>query len=222
MIAPSIILVTDPRYTLDRACEVIEKASAAVDPGALMVQLRDKAASIAELTKAARRLRDVTKKARAPFVLNAARPDARDVIELALDSGADGVHVAGKREAVAAVCAVADNAWISAPAHSSDDVSALAGNVEALLVSPIFATPDKATPRGPKALVEAKRLGPPEGGARIYALGGVGPDKVEACAVAGADGVAVIRSLFDAADPAAVARVLDAPFRRGAARARRS
>jgi thiamine-phosphate pyrophosphorylase len=47
----------------------------------------------------------------------------------------------------------------------------------------------------------------------VYALGGVDAGRAADCAAAGADGVAVIRCLFDAARPDEVAAALAAPFR---------
>jgi thiamine-phosphate pyrophosphorylase len=49
---------------------------------------------------------------------------------------------------------------------------------------------------------------------RLYALGGITADRAGGCAKAGADGVAVIRALLDAADPARAARALYDPWDR--------
>jgi thiamine monophosphate synthase len=75
-------------------------------------------------------------------------------------------------------------------------------------VSPIWDTPGAGTvkpaPRGVEALVRARHAldALPSVPPMLYALGGVDGSRAASCARAGADGVAVIRALLDAADPA--------------------
>lgn len=208
---PTVILITDRRYALARILEVVDAAGRALDPGKLVVQLRDKAASPSVLASAARALRPVTERVGARLVVNAPRAE---IVHVARDAGADGVHVPCRREAIAAARALfGGDAWISAPAHADDDVKvAVAAGATAALVSPIFETPGKGPARGDGALASARTLVGASALA-IHALGGVTPPRAVACADAGADGVAVIRALLDADDPAAVARALDAAFR---------
>lgn len=71
------------------------------------------------------------------------------------------------------------------------------------LVSPIFVTPGKGPARGLHALTEARACAP---SVRLFALGGVVPATTSACLRAGADGVAVVRGVLHAPDPAAAAR----------------
>ncbi len=214
MNAPTLILVTDPRWSTDHVVSVIEKTGAALVRGALSVQLRDKSASLEELARTAARLRKATSACGASLIVNTIRDDFEDVVRLAIDAGADGLHVACDKKAVAAACAIADDAWISVPAHTDDDVKSCAGCVEAMLVSPIFETPGKGKPRGPGAIAEACRRASFPGRPSFYGLGGVdGAKAAKACAAAGADGVAVVRALLDAADVAVTARALDAAFR---------
>jgi thiamine-phosphate pyrophosphorylase len=213
-----VILVTDPRWSLARVSFVVERAGRALEPGRLCVQLRDKAAPLDALARAARVLRRATAGAGALLVINASTDEALGV---AADAGADGVHVPGGAVAHARA-ALGEQAFISTPAHTDDEVSLAArAGASAVLVSPIYDTPGKGAPRGTGALVAARALAC--GCVRdarapavvlVYALGGVDASRAAACAAAGADGVAVIRALLDASDPAAVARLLDAPFHR--------
>jgi thiamine-phosphate pyrophosphorylase len=209
--SPTIILITDPAWPLTHVEDVIVRAASALPEGALAVQLRDKTATAPAFAASARTLRRVSSSAGACFIVNA---PASEPLIVARDEGADGVHVPfGWVEEARDV--LGPSVWISTPAHSSDDVAfARAHEVRAILVSPIFETPGKGPPRGTGVLGDARdRLGSERGMAtRIYALGGVGPDDAPRCAHAGADGVAVVRALLDAKDPAAVARALDAPF----------
>ena len=213
--APSVILITDPKCTLERTVDVIDAAGRELGPGKLLVQLRDKAASASVLERTARPLRTTTERVGALFVVNAPSSEA---LRIARDAGADGVHVPCRREAVAdAAALLGTSAWISVPVHSDAEVTlAVAARTTAVLVSPIFDTPGKGAPRGIGALLAARALVGQDPLA-IYALGGVSPDNAAACAGAGADGVAVIRALLEAGDPASVARALDAPFQRRAA-----
>jgi thiamine-phosphate pyrophosphorylase len=73
-----------------------------------------------------------------------------------------------------------------------------------VLVSPIFDTPGKV-PRGVEALRTARAMRPD---VSLFALGGINAANAMTCYRAGATGVAVMRALLDAADPAAVARAL--------------
>ncbi len=74
------------------------------------------------------------------------------------------------------------------------------------LVSSIFAVPGKAIGRGVAALKSARAVAP--AGFLIYALGGVDHTNTADCVKAGADGVAAIRALLLATDPAAEARAI--------------
>ena len=67
------------------------------------------------------------------------------------------------------------------------------------------------TPSGGERLIVASRS---RLATRVFALGGVNADNARACAAAGADGVAVIRALYDAgvSGCAAAALALAAPF----------
>ncbi len=76
--------VTDSRHLQGRT--LLETVSAALDGGATFVQLRDKDCSPAELLAEARALAALCHTRGVPFVVD-------DDVEVALASGADGVHV---------------------------------------------------------------------------------------------------------------------------------
>jgi thiamine-phosphate pyrophosphorylase len=206
--SPRVILITDPSVALERIEQVIGEAGAVLGDD-FLVQLRDPAASAVALRPTAERLLVRTRQVGSRFVLNA-RTAA--VVDLAHAIGSDGVHVPCDAHALAQARArLGRDAWISCPAHRDDEVPlAATGGANAVLVSPIGETPDKGPPRGLAALERARfRAGP---GLAVYALGGIGEELAPACAVAAADGVAVIRALLLAPDPARVARALAAPF----------
>lgn len=205
-IAPKIILITDPSWSIGHVINVVNAAAAALAPGQLMVQLRDKKTPRQVLVDQAERLREATKAAGALLTLNTLRLDAGKLFDLAERIGADGIHTECSMHAIASAQTAAR--WVSVPSHSDDEGKrAHMAFADAVLVSPIFLVPGKGKPRGLPALMEARRWKP-----RVYALGGVAPLQAAMCARAGAHGVAVIRALLGASDPAAAARELAKPF----------
>lgn len=202
---PKIILITDPSFAMDRTVAVIRAAAAALGPGVLMVQLRDKERPAIQVMADATRLREITRACGALLCLNLIRP-ANDLLAFAKQVGVDGVHAPCERQQAGAARAAVG--WASVPTHTDADAFMVAStNVDVLLVSPIFLVPGKLPPRGVGALASAKRHGK-----KVFALGGITPERAEMCARAGAHGVAVIRGLLGASDPAAAALELAKPF----------
>jgi thiamine-phosphate pyrophosphorylase len=210
LIRPHVVLVTDPAFSDDVIVRCVEDVAAALPKGSLAVQLRDKRRAGASLRIFAARLRCTTRRVHAWLFING---DAR----LARDVGADGVHLgrgACTVEVVRTVCRTPT--FVSVAAHSDDDVRrAIDDGADAALVSPIFSTcspsrlgsaAEVKRSRGVGALRAARAIAASR--LRIYALGGVTVDRTGVCVRAGADGVAVIRALLDAADPARTARAL--------------
>jgi thiamine-phosphate pyrophosphorylase len=196
-VTPRLVLVTDPTFEPDVVVAAARAAVRAVGPGGAVVQWRDKRPS-PDLALA-RALREATR-GEAIFVTNGDP-------SIALAIGADGVHLGGVRPDVAnARAALGPEAWISVAAHDDDDVRfAAASGARAALVSPVFQVPGKEAPRGLSAIRAARAIAPD---LLVFALGGVRPQDARPCRSAGADGVAVIRAVFAAADPAAAARAL--------------
>ena len=201
---PRLILVTDSSYADDRVVEVAEACSRALPKGVFAVQLRDRKKDDVALRAFAERLRAVTKEHGAIFMLNGHAQLARDV-------GADGVHLGGDDARVQEARAVFGDAgqalFVTIAAHSDQAVKiGSRDGANGALVSAIFASPGKAIGRGVDALRTA-RVSAPKGFA-IYALGGVDRANARDCFLAGADGVAMIRALLLASDPAADARAI--------------
>jgi thiamine-phosphate pyrophosphorylase len=195
-----VLLVTGPGYADAHVDAVIRQAASLAPPGAFAVQLRSPDVSPAVFEARARALRALTRELGAPLVING---DAR----LAAAVDADGVHLGGFARRVAAEpsllsrvrAEVGPARAIFVPVHSAED-AAWAAAADALLVSPIFATPGKVA-RGVAAIVEARdvlrrsaseeRPEPP-----CFALGGVDSSNAQSCRDAGASGAAVIRALL--------------------------
>lgn len=205
---PVVVFITDPTRGLERTCDVIEHAARALGPWRLAVQLRDKD-DAARRADWARVVRTVTREQRAFLLVNGD-------VDLAIAIGADGAHVPS-HDVTMTRARLGAAALVTTPAHVDDDVRRArdAAAASAVLVSPIFATPGegKGVPRGTTA-IESARVIAAGSQLAILALGGVDAPCVGACAAAGADGVAVIRALYDADEPAKVARLLADPWAR--------
>ena len=190
---PRVVAITSSAYDEETIVRAANAAAAALPAGDFAVQLREK-----EDGRRRRRLaRSLRERTRALIVING------DFL-LAEELAADGIHVPQANLHLGRTWF--SKAWVSTSAHNDDDVRrASAFGVSAVLVSPIFDSPGKGPPRGTAALTAARAIAP---GLGVYALGGVSAANAVACHAAGASGVAVIRALFEAEDPAAVAWAL--------------
>ena len=158
----------------------------------VVIHLRDNARTGKEILAVAERMSAITRAHGSKLMLGCA-------YEVGLRVKVDGFHgwkspgKIGKR-------------LFSAPVHDADEVRrAIDRQADIVLVSPIFETPGKGPARGLDAIREARALGP---NVKIYALGGVDASNARACIEAGADGVAAIRAIFSAPDPAEAAMAL--------------
>jgi thiamine-phosphate pyrophosphorylase len=124
---------------------------------------------------------------------------------IARDTRLVGVHLPVGGDVQAARAALGPAAWVSASAHSFNEVlAAAAAGVDAVTLGPVFASASKpgyGPALGLEALAESGRLSP----VPIIALGGITDDsRLPACLEAGASGVAVMGVIMRAADPAAI------------------
>jgi thiamine-phosphate pyrophosphorylase len=183
---------------------VIAWAAAALGPGRLLVQLRDKERNDESLLGTARALRDATRESSARFIVNGSAAVAHAVLAdgVHLPSAGSSAHEPLDSRVARARSLLGDGAFISTAAHDDDELrAAIEAGATAALVSPIFASPAKGPARGvaaiasARSLVDASRRAP---ALLVYALGGVTPETAASCYEAGADGVAVIRALYDA------------------------
>jgi len=142
----------------------------------------------------------------------AAYPPSRlfvnDRLDVALAVGATGVQLGHTSLAIDEARRLAAEWWIGKSVHDLAEAEAAhAAGADYLLVGPVFPTPthpDRA-PMGAARFGAIARLGIP-----AIAIGGISTDRIAAVKDAGAHGVAAIRALWDAADPAeAVCRLLE-------------
>jgi thiamine-phosphate pyrophosphorylase len=133
-----------------------------------------------------------------------ARLFVNDRLDVALAVGAAGVQLGAASLDPQDARRLELRWWIGKSVHDLDEAAAArAGGADYLLVGPLYATathPDRE-PLGLARLGPIVSLGLP-----VIAIGGVTPPRVGEVRRAGAYGVAAIRALWDAPDPAAAAR----------------
>jgi thiamine-phosphate diphosphorylase len=100
--------------------------------------------------------------------------------------------------------------WIGRSVHTMEEAgAAVTEGADFLVVGSIYSTashPDRE-PAGPRLVTRTASLGLP-----VIAIGGVTPARVVELREAGAYGVAAIRSLWQAADPAAATMAMLSPW----------
>jgi thiamine-phosphate pyrophosphorylase len=214
-------LITDPEAPggavepIARALGEAVRSRTATHPrgGALpgvAVQLRAKTWPARALFEAGERLRAITREAGARLVINGR-------LDVALAVGADGVHLPEGGLPPAAVRALAPDALVGASCHDARGLERAAREgADYAVLGPVGHVPGKSPPlglEGFRALVAGARV-------PVLALGGVGAEDAPALLEAGAHGVAVIRAVARASDPAAALRALLTALDIGAARGR--
>lgn len=201
----SLIVVSDRAlFPASGEAEALAAMTRAVERalagGATAAMLREKDLPPERLAPTARALRLATRRARALFIVN-------HHLGLAAQVGADGVHLGWRSVSVAeARGALGPEAMIGVSAHSIEELRrAQAQGADYATFGPVFATPSKAglvETQGTDALRRAvEAVGIP-----VVALGGMNAENAGEAATAGAAGVAMIRGLLAADDPAEAAR----------------
>ncbi len=165
------------------------------------MQLRERDLTTRALLALAEQLRELTRRCGAALLIN-------DRIDVALACDADGVHVPARSFSIADARALLGRTrLIGVSAHAAEDVAAAtAAGADFAVLGPIYDTPSKrayGAPLGPAVLAAARANALP-----LFAIGGIDRARVAAVRAHGADGVAVIRAVLAAADPAAAAAAL--------------
>lgn len=180
-----------------RGAHDVARVEACLRGGVSALWLRDPAATGRELFEAALVLRGPTRARTSELWIG-------DRVDVAIACGADGVQL-GRR----AVPPERVRAWyggrMGVSCHDAEELRAAeAAGADHVVVSPVFAVPDKGPSlglSGLRALRARTRL-------PVVALGGIGASEVASVRGLGVAGVAVARALSEAADPRAVAQVL--------------
>lgn len=175
--------------------------AACIGGGVDVVQLRDKQLDARPLLARAREAAAVCRDSGVPFVLND-RPD------LALECGADGVHV-GQDDGPASLARriLGPDAIVGLSTHAPAELDASAPEpADYVSVGPVAATPTK--PGRPGTGLDYLRYAATTATRPWFVTGGVAPDTLPAMLDAGARRFVVVRWLTEATDPAAAARTL--------------
>jgi thiamine-phosphate pyrophosphorylase len=191
--------IVDFGYVAEEAAtDVAEKLLAA---GVDILQLRAKGIDLATITAAARKIISLCHAAGIPFILN-------DYPELAVELGADGVHIGQDDGSIYDVRSrIPDGMIIGRSTHSlAQAKQALADGADYIGFGPVFPTPTKAgrPAIGLEDIAEMER----EVGSEIpaFCIGGIKPENLGEVLAAGARRCVIVSHLLLAGDIAAATR----------------
>lgn len=188
-----LYLVTDRGLAGERSIEDIVKE--AVEGGVTMVQLREKDIATRDFIALALRLKDVLKPYGVPLIIN-------DRVDVALASGAEGVHI-GQSDMPYAIARklLGPSKIIGLSVENFGQIEeANSLDVDYIGVSPVFATPtktDTAEPFGLDGLRKAVRMSVHP----TVAIGGMNERTAADVMACGTDGIAVVSAIVCAPDP---------------------
>lgn len=177
----------------------LEIAEAGLRGGVDVLQLRVKDTPDDLLLERARALRQLCTVHGALFIVN-------DSARLAVEAGADGVHVGQDDLSVAeARRIVGADRIVGLSTHSAEQIAAARG-VDYIAVGPVFATPTK--PGRPAVGLELVRIAAQTATVPWFAIGGIDAGNVDDVTAAGATRIAVVRAIAGAPDAERAARAL--------------
>ncbi|MCU0897423.1 MAG: thiamine phosphate synthase [Burkholderiales bacterium] len=182
------------------------KVAAALAGGIAALQYRNKTADGTLRRAQAAALAPLCRERGVPFIVN-------DDLELAIASGADGLHLGGTDGDLAnARRRLAPGKLLGASCYDRYDLAlaAKAAGADYVAFGAAFSSPTK--PNAVRATLELYARAHRELGIPIVAIGGITADNAAALVSAGVDAVAVITDLFEARDIAARARDFNALF----------
>jgi thiamine-phosphate pyrophosphorylase len=189
-----LYLITD-RRAIDDLPSAVAAALSVRPIGSATVQLREKDLPTAELLQLARALLPLCRSAKAPLLVNTD-------LEVAKAVQADGVHLpAGVGPVDRVRRELGPGALIGQSCHSKEEVTRAARDgADFAVFGPVWDTPGKKG-QGMTALHEAATSST----ISVFAIGGVTPPRARRALNAGAHGVACVRAVLGAPNPAAAA-----------------
>jgi thiamine-phosphate pyrophosphorylase len=181
----------------------LRAAAIAAGGPAVALHARAREATGAVLAVGAQRLIALARPPEAAVIVSG-RPD------IAAALGANGVQLANDDLTPADARRVLQHGWIGRSVHSLEEAEgAVAQGTDFLVVGSIYETASHPgqPALGLRLVRDAARLGRP-----VIAIGGITPERAIAVRDAGAYGVAAIRALWQAPDPAAATIAMLAPW----------
>lgn len=177
------------------------KIHQALAGGVTMLQLREKHLRPEEFLQEAMKVKTICRKFHVPLIIN-------DNVEIALKSGADGVHVGNEDQPVAEIRKqVGQKMIIGATAKTPAQAKAAEeAGADYLGVGAIFPSPTKknAIRITAQELIEISRSVT----IPVVAIGGINLDNISALSGCGISGIAVVSALFGAEKPKETAQDL--------------
>lgn len=167
--------------------------------GVTMVQLRDKESSKERICKVAVRIHPFLKAHGVPLIIN-------DAVDVALDIGAEGVHLGSRDMPLEHARAILGAEAILGFSLENGKIS-IPPEADYIAASPLFITQTKGDcgpPWGLEGLSSLRSLTT----VPLVVIGGINVHHIAKIAACGADGVAVISAIADAKDPRSAARLL--------------
>ncbi|WP_246981768.1 thiamine phosphate synthase [Halorientalis marina] len=206
---PDTYLVTDAGLSAGRS--TVEIVEAAIEGGIDAVQLREKGRSARERYELGQDLRDLTREAGVPLIVN-------DRLDLAAAVDADGVHlgdddlpISVAREQLGADAVIGRSV---STVDAAED--AAAAGADYFGVGAVYSTSSKDTdPEQSEIGLDRVRAIDEAVDVPFVGIGGITPENAADVVAAGADGVAVISAITAADDPAAATRTLNDAVKQG-------
>ena len=199
-----LYVIVDPAATGGR--DPLEVARAALEGGARLLQLRDKARDKGEALPLARRLRELCRDHDALLIVN-------DHADLALAAEADGVHLGQQDLPLPEARRVLAPRQVAGRSNATleEAMASWEQGADYVAVGAIYptSTKERTRPAGLETLRRVRAQVP----APLVAIGGINAGNVAPVVQAGADAVCVISAVALAPDPRAAARELVARIR---------
>jgi thiamine-phosphate pyrophosphorylase len=186
-----LYVITDEKVGLSRSHSFL--AEEALKGGATAIQLRDKEKGGRELYRIGVKIRELTRRYKALFIVN-------DRLDIAMAVGADGVHLGTEDLPVSVARRIAGKNFIIGASVSSPEEALLAEKEGADYISAqsIFRTSSKENVKiigleGLRSIINASSL-------PVIAIGGINKDNVKDVIRNGAKGIAVISAAVSEED----------------------
>lgn len=190
---PVLYAILDTDLLAARGLDPRDVCDAWLDAGIRLIQLRTKSMASGPTLVLADALQARTAAAGALLIIN-------DRADIALQCGADGVHVGQDDLAAAEVrTLLGPEAIIGLSCHDDAQVKAAVGQpVSYVAIGPVFGTKTKATGYDAVGLAQVERAAAMAhaAGLPLVAIGGITMDRARAVLDAGADSLAVISDLL--------------------------
>ena len=192
-----LYVITETAISKGKSNEFVVKE--AIKGGAKIIQLREKQWGKNKVKEEAKKLLKICRENNVLFIMN-------DYVDIALEIGADGVHLGQSDMQISEARKICRNKLIiGLSTHSVEQaVKADKGDVDYITIGPIFNTRAKDYTIGPEMIKEiSKKIKKP-----LIAIGGINKGNIDSVLSRGAKSVAVISAVVGAEDVKLAANIL--------------